>query len=140
VPYWRLHYHVVWATHRREPILHGEARDVVEAVIRNKLKELGCVFQGIYVMPDHVHLAVSIPPKMAVSDVVADVKAVSSYLVKKRIPEMAAAEFRWQSEYGVVSFGEKALPVVTDYIANQEQRHREGPTWSTLERDTDIKD
>ncbi len=137
MPFWRLYYHVTWSTYRREPIVHGEAADIIEAAIRTKLKELGCIHHGIKVMPDHVHLAISISPSRAVSDVVKDVKGVSSYLVKKRLPELRDAEFRWQGKYGVLSFGEKALPDVVGYIRDQERRHRDGTTWAMLERDDD---
>ena len=140
MPYWPLYYHVTWSTHRRQPIVYGEAADIIEAVIRNKLKELDCIHHGIKVMPDHVHVAISIPPSRAVSDVVKDIKGVSSYLVKRRLPELRNAEFRWQSEYGVLSFGEKALPDVAGYIRDQERRHRQGTTWSRLEHVGDEKE
>ncbi len=42
--------------------------------------------------------------------------------------------FAWQAGYGVVSFGSKDLPWVTDYIHNQREHHAAGKTHDRLER------
>jgi hypothetical protein len=41
--------------------------------------------------------------------------------------------FRWQGEYGVVSFGERNLPQVVASISNQPRRHAENALWPALE-------
>jgi putative transposase len=72
-------------------------------------------------MEDHVHLAASVPPKIAPAKFIGDVKGKSSHFVNYVIkPDF---EFRWQDEYGVFSFSEKSLPAVVRYIQNQKQHH-----------------
>jgi hypothetical protein len=44
------------------------------------------------------------------------------------------ANFAWQSEYGVLSFSEKALTNVVAYVCHQPERHAEHRTWPGLER------
>ena len=41
---------------------------------------------------------------------------------------------QWQSGYGVVSFGTKDLPWVSDYIRNQKEHHASGKALERLER------
>ncbi len=85
-------------------------------------------------MPDHVHLVASIPPRLAIADFVGRLKGASSYAANG-IPR--EARFAWQAEYGILSFGEKALPTVVDCVRNQPARHASSNIWPTLERTTD---
>ena len=45
--------------------------------------------------------------------------------------------FSWQSEYGVLSFGERNLADVVDYVNNQPARHAENRLWRPLEPTND---
>lgn len=81
---------------------------------------------------DHVHLAVSIPPKIAPAKFIGDVKGNSSHFINHVIrPDF---EFRWQTEYGLLSFGERNLPAIVRYIRNQKQHHANGDLIATLEQ------
>lgn len=122
---WRLYCHVVWATSRRTPWLDGDAADIVEASIRSHLHALRGLVRGVAVMPDHVHVAVSLPPSVLLSDAVGQIKGRSSNLVRVRHPHLADAGFSWQGDYGVISFSETGLASVQASIANQETHHRE---------------
>ncbi len=106
VPYWRLYCHVVWATRRRTPWLEGDAADIVEAAIRSHLHALRGLVHGVAVMPDHVHVAVSLPPSQLLSDAIGQIKGRSSNLVRVRHPRLADEGFSWQGDYGVISFGD----------------------------------
>lgn len=135
--YWRLHYHVVWATHRRTPWLSGKVARIVEAAIRTKVRQLGGVTHAVGVMPDHVHVAASIPPGVALSDVIGQAKGLSSFLVGERCPDVAEAGFQWQGSFGITSISQTSLPRLLDYVNNQETRHRERTLYAGLER-TDV--
>ena len=80
-------------------------------------------------MPDHVHVAVSIPPRHAVSEVMKRLKGASSHAVRAE-----HRSFTWQTEYGALSFGDKALPKVTAYVEEQAERHAARTTIAQLER------
>ena len=134
MPYWRLDYHVVWATRRRTPWLEGDAADVVEAAIRSHLHALRGLVHGVAVMPDHVHVAVSLPPSVSLSDAIGQTKGRSSNLVRVRHPRLADEGFSWQGDYGVISFSETGLRQVQAYIANQESHHRENTVNARFER------
>lgn len=84
---------------------------------------------------DHVHLVVSIPPKIAVATFIGQVKGVASSRFNKEHPQ--ATPFYWQREYGVFSFDQKRLPPIVDYVRRQKEHHRTQNTISPLERTTD---
>ena len=131
MPYWRLHYHLVWATYHREPLLEEQAQQLISAVAQTKAGTLRIVVHAIGFMPDHVHLAVSIPPALSVADCVRHFKGASS----RRINGDFRA-FAWQAEYGAISVGERSLPRVIDYVLRQAEHHSSGSTIAALERTT----
>jgi putative transposase len=80
-------------------------------------------------MFDHVHLLVRLPPTIAVSEFIGQVKGATAYRVNHEIqPEF---KLRWQEGYGVLTLRENELPSVSRYIDNQEQ-HRQGGRLSEL--------
>ena len=137
MPYWRLFYHLVWATKDRAPLIDEVVATAVERSIRATCEELGVREFAICTMPDHVHLALSIPPRLALADVVGRIKGASSYAVNGSEHRPRQDRFSWQSEYGLLSSGEKALPNVIAYIQNQSTRHASNDEWAALERISD---
>ena len=134
MPYWRLYYHVVWTTRDREPVIDEAIGRMVSRSIRGTIESFRAVPHAIGMMPDHVHVALSIPPSASVSDVVGRMKGASAHAVNDAAP---SKKFQWQAEYGVLSFGEKALPDVVAYVSNQRQRHESGQLWAAAERATE---
>ena len=60
-------YHVVWVPKYRFRILTGEVGRLVDQDIRKLSEWLGCEVIELNVRSDHVHVVVSIPPKVSVS-------------------------------------------------------------------------
>ncbi len=125
MPYWKLYYHFVWGTKNRLPLIDSVLEPELYRAIVAKAQAMGGV-------EDHVHLGVSIPPKLAPAKFIGDVKGNSSHYVNRVIkPDF---EFYWQDEYGVLSFGERNLPSVVRYIHNQKQHHADGTLIPAMER------
>ncbi len=87
----------------------------------------------------HVHLAVSIPPRLAVSDLMRFVKGSASHLLNHGPNQSGGDPFAWQAEYGALSFGKRSLPGVIDYILNQPTRHAAANLWPSFERTVSIE-
>jgi putative transposase len=81
---------------------------------------------------DHVHLAVTVPPTLLVSEWIGEMKGASAHYVNRNLANRKVLE--WQSGYGVVSFGTKATPWVIRYIENQREQHARRTTHERLER------
>jgi REP element-mobilizing transposase RayT len=115
-------------------VLIGETAKLVERSIRASCLDLETVLHALSVMPDHIHVALSIPPKHSVSSVVKRLKGSSSHLVNHAEPHLEIERFSWQSEYGALTFGRKVLKDVVAYIVNQPTRHADLDLWDGMER------
>ena len=130
MPYWRLHYHLVWSTANREPLISDEFEETIRWSLERTFSRLNIIPHAVGVMPDHIHLAVSIPPKESLSQVVRQLKGASSHAINQRHD----ATFHWQSEYGAFTFSDHGLPDVIAYVANQRQHHQSNKLLPRLER------
>ena len=132
MPYWKLYYHFIWGTKNRLPLIDAALEPELYRAIAAKAKEMEGFVHAIGGIETHVHLAVSVPPKVAPAKFVGDVKGNSSHFVNYVIkPDF---EFHWQDEYGVFSFSEKNLTAVVRYIQNQKQHHTEGTLVAAMEQ------
>jgi REP element-mobilizing transposase RayT len=68
-----------------------------------------------------------------VSDVVQRIKGTSSKVLGGPPDDMDLKWPGWQQEYGVLTFGERSLDKVVEYVANQKRRHSNGNTWPHFE-------
>lgn len=121
--YWRLHYHLIWATNEREPSLTPEREKMFYGVLYNKGKELGLKIHAAGNVEDHVHVVVSIPPKLAVADCIRHLKGASAFAINHM--DRSDGQFKWQGGYGALTIGERSLETVMDYAAKQKAHHRE---------------
>jgi putative transposase len=73
-------------------------------------------------MPDHIHLLVSSKPSVLQSDLVRDVKALSTTMMKDA--GFVNSTFKWQEGYAMFTYAESQVDDVYRYIENQEEHHR----------------
>ncbi len=118
---WNCKYHVVFAPKYRRKVFYEDKR----AEIRDIIREL-CAWKGEEIIegeicPDHVHLLLSIPPKLSVSSFMGYLKGKSSLMIFQRFGNMKFAyrnrEF-WCRGYYVDTVG-KNTKAIKEYIANQ---------------------
>jgi putative transposase len=133
VPYWQFYYHLVWATKHREPTIDDEVAALIRREINDACNKHQAVPHAIGLMPDHLHIAISIPPKIAVAEFIGQIKGTSSFKINKLSGE-DRGRFSWQTEYGALSFGERSLATVVAYVNNQTTHHAENTLWPTFER------
>jgi putative transposase len=121
--YWRLHYHLIWATFERQPSITPERERMIYRVIYRKADELGLKVHAAGNVGDHIHVVVSIPPKLAVAECIKHFKGSSAYAVN----HIASSDgtFKWQEGYGALSIGEGSLEKVKAYAARQKEHHHD---------------
>jgi Transposase and inactivated derivatives len=90
--------------------------------IWGKATALECIPHAINGMFDHLHVVISVPPKLSIATVIGKLKGSSSHHVNERYMYSA---FAWQAEYGIFSFSERSLSRVVDYVKNQKKHHAE---------------
>jgi putative transposase len=135
LPFWKCYYHLVWTTKHRQPIITPERERIIFATVRRVADDLKSEVWAINGTSDHIHVAASIPPGVAVAEWVKRCKGASSYMVNKSAP--AEDRFGWQAGYSVLTFGQKVLPFVVAYITNQKQHHANSELQPYLERTED---
>ena len=77
-------YHIVWTPKYRFRVLTGLVKDLVEHDIRMLTEWKGCEVIELNVQPDHVHLVVSVPPKLAISTLMGVLKGKLAIKLFKR--------------------------------------------------------
>jgi putative transposase len=116
-----IYLHINWHTRGDHPFLKGKVEELAYAFLREKAKRMkGVRLHALGGTGTHVHLAVQIEPFVTVSELVQELKGASSYEVNRRMGHKA---LEWQRGYGVVSFGRKNLPWITEYVEHQPQHH-----------------
>jgi putative transposase len=137
MPYWRMFYHVVWATKQRQPLITPDIEAIIFPVIIQKSRELGAFVYALNGTPDHVHLVAAIPPRIGVGDFVGQIKGRATRAVHHNFE----SDFAWQAGYGVHTFGEKHLSTAADYVRRQKEHHAsDNALYGDLERCTDDND
>jgi putative transposase len=130
--YWRLHYHLIWATHDREPSITPEREKMFYGVLYQKAKDLDSKIHAAGNIEDHVHVVLSIPPKLSVSDAVRHIKGTSAFAINHM--DGSDGIFKWQGGYGALSVGERSLETVMEYAMRQKEHHRENKLITVYER------
>jgi putative transposase len=131
MPFYKLYYHIVWGTKNRLPLITPKIEAGIYRNIVAKVCEFGGVVYACGGLYNHVHIAVSLPPKYALAQMIGQLKGSSSHFVNHVLG--CEETFRWQNEYGVLTIGEKQLPWVVKYIKNQKKHHKEGRLFPEFE-------
>jgi putative transposase len=119
---WDCKYHVVFIPKCRRKVLYQGIRQELGTVFRSLAEQWECRVEEGHLMPDHVHMLISIPPKYAVSQVVGYIKGKSAiYLARvygERKRNFVGQHF-WARGYFVSTVGRDEA-TVREYIRNQE--------------------
>lgn len=94
MPFLRLFYHFVWGARNREPLIAPEWQDSLHAVIAAKASDLCGIVHAVRGTEDHIHLIVSVPPKLALSVFIGQVKGNSSHFVNHELGSATHCEAR----------------------------------------------
>ena len=118
---WECQYHIVFIPKYRKKKLYGVVRDDVREIIRTLCKYKKVEIIAGAVCADHVHLCVSIPPKLSVSDFVGYLKGKSALMIFDKHPEMGNKWDRsfWARGYYVATVGNVNEETVKEYIRRQ---------------------
>ena len=124
---WNCKYHIVFAPKYRRKVFYGQKRLEIGAILRSLCEWKEVEIIEAEVCPDHVHMLVSIPPKLSVSGFMGYLKGKSSILIYKKYANMKFKyrnrEF-WCRGYYVDTVG-KNKNAIAEYILNQLQEDKE---------------
>ncbi len=137
--YSEINLHLTWHTKGSLPLLTAAVEPLAHRYVRHKLVSMEGVFvHEIGGTETHIHVIVTIPPTVLISDLAGQVKGAASHEVNQQVARGSKA-IEWQAGYGVVSFGTRDLDWVKGYVRNQRDHHARGTTFDRLERVTEME-
>lgn len=119
---WQCKYHVVFIPKCRRRALYGVVRKELGRVFRRLAEQKECLIEEGHIMPDHVHMLINVPPKLAVSSVVGYIKGKSAIHVARHFLKRErnyAGQNLWARGFFVDTVG-RDTEVIRRYIQNQE--------------------
>ena len=128
-------YHFVWATRKREHFITGEIERSLYRYIEQRCDDLHAAVHAINGMPDHVHLAVSLPAMLSPAEFMNTIKGTSAHFVNHRRETIGC--LYWQPGYGLLTFAHADLSRIISYIAGQKQHHADSKLSPKMERTAD---
>ena len=122
----QLHVHIVWSTKYRYEVLRGDIQLRCRDLIRQSCDSLDIqILKGV-VAKDHVHLHLSYPPKLSISDILKRLKGRSAKILLMEYTELKKRYWGghlWGIGYGAWSTGNITDEMVQEYL----NHHKEGP-------------
>jgi REP element-mobilizing transposase RayT len=120
--YYQCYGHIIFAVKHRDSQISESIRERVQQYICGIIDQDKCKAIAIYCNPDHTHILVGIRPSISISDLVRDIKSVSSKFINEK--KLTKCRFQWQDGYGVFTCSHSHLTRVSDYIFNQPIHHQ----------------
>jgi putative transposase len=120
---WQCKYHVVFIPKCRRKTLYKELRRYLGEVFRGLAAQKESAIEEGHLMPDPVHMMISIPPKYAVSQVVGYIKGKSAIHLARVYGERRrnfVGQHFWARGYFVSTVG-RDEEVIRAYIRHQER-------------------
>ena len=122
----QLHVHLVWSTKYRYEVLRGDIQIRCRDLIRQTCDILDIqILKGV-VSKDHIHLHISYPPKLSVSDIMKRLKGRSAKILLLEYSELKKRYWGghlWGIGYGAWSTGNITDEMIQEYL----NHHKEGP-------------
>jgi putative transposase len=115
---WECKYHVVFIPKYRKKAIYGQLRRELGGVFRGLARHKESEIEEGHLLPDHVHMMISIPPKYAVAQVVGYIKGKSAIYIARNFAERRrnfVGQHFWARGYFVSTVG-RDESVIREYI------------------------
>ncbi len=120
-------YHIVWVPKYRLRILKGTIKDLLTDDIRMLCEWKSCEVQELNIQEDHVHLLVSIAPKVSVSKLMGILKGKTAIKLFKSYPKLKKKPYWgnhfWARGYFVSTVGLDE-DMIRKYVKYQEKEEK----------------
>jgi putative transposase len=123
---WECKYHITWIPKYRKKAIFGEIRRYLGDIFKGLARQKECEIIEGHLMPDHVYMLVSIPPKYTVAQVIGFLKGKSAIQIARTFggyKKNFTGQHFWARGYHVSTVGrdEKAI---REYIKKHEEEDR----------------
>ena len=130
-----IHIHLVFVTKYRRDVFDEELLEKLKSIFDSVCKDFDAQLIEMDGEDDHVHLLISYPPKIAISNLVNSLKGVSSRLLRTndfdKIKDKLWGNQLWSPSYFAASCGGAPIAIIKKYIEEQRLAWRNSsPSWS----------
>jgi putative transposase len=121
---YHINYHIVFCPKYRYPVLDGEPGEYFKRLLINICEHYEYDLEDFEIMPDHVHLFISVPPSIAPAKIIQTIKSISARFIFKKFPKMkeermGGSDALWSRGYYIGTIGQATAETVLSYIKNQ---------------------
>ena len=122
---WECKYHVVFIPKYRRKVIYGDLRRHLGEMFRELARQRESEVEEGHLLPDHVHMLLSIPPKYSVAQVVGFIKGKSAIHIARNVRGRRSARGQsfWARGYFVSTVGRDEA-VIRRFIRDQEAEDR----------------
>jgi len=114
--------HLIFTTNYRRKLFNGSMIEQLKSAFESACEKLECQLLEMDGETDHVHLLVSYPPKIAVSILVNNLKAVSSRMLRQQnrsLKKQSSNGALWSRSYFACTAGGATIETLRAYVENQ---------------------
>lgn len=116
-----MNFHIILCSKYRKPYLHKVQSKLMISCFRRSCVKYGCDLVEIEIMPDHIHMFVSVlqPKQFQISRFMNHLKGATSYEIRSKNSWMKRYKAFWSKSYFCESIGNISEPTIRKYIKNQ---------------------
>ncbi len=112
-------YHIVWTPKRRKAVLKNQIAQRCKELIHQKCEEKGWTILNLAIQPDHIHLFIQTWPDNSPSEIVKEIKGITSYHLRREFPELLKIPSMWTRSFFVATAGNVSQEIIQKYIEAQ---------------------
>jgi putative transposase len=119
-------FHVTWIPKYRKKKIYGNLRQYLGEIFRELAIQKECRILEGHLMPDHVHMLISVPPKFAVAQVIGFIKGKSAIAIARKFggrEKNFTGQHFWARGYHVSTVG-RDEETIRQYIRKHEDEDR----------------
>ena len=123
---WVCKYHIVFIPKYRKKVLYGQLRKNLPQILKDLATRVDSEILEGHICKDHVHILISVPPKISVAKVVGYLKGKSAIFIARNFlnhRQNFGGQSFWARGYFVSTVGRDEKTII-DYIKNQEEQDR----------------
>ena len=124
---WECKYHVVIVPKYRRKVMYGRTRKLVGKILRELCRQKGVEILEGHAMPDHIHLLLSIPPKLSVAMTLGYLKGKSAIQIHRQMLSQKrgfTGKHFWSRGYCVSTVGLDE-ETIRAYVKHQDEQDKQ---------------
>lgn len=117
-----IEYHIVWTTKYRYKVIEGKIAERLREILRQSCNKRGITIIRGSIGKEHIHMLVSCPPNISVSEMIKYLKGRSSKKLQeeyKSLRKRYCGQYLWSPGYFCRSVGNVTKEMIQEYIENQ---------------------